>query len=107
MVARNVWGSKSRLFLAATFRLMVLRSVWSIGMIWAWRAIPLPRGEPLGWRAGDIGTSLLPIRQRFHFTAFSGRCEYPKTTARHAQDGPNQGKPGLRGSLQIWVACSE
>jgi hypothetical protein len=57
MVARNAWGSKSRLFLAATLGIMALRFGWSVEAIGVWRAIFLLRGEPLGWRAGDIGTS--------------------------------------------------
>ncbi len=38
--------------------LMALRSGWSVGSIGVWRAIFLPRGEPFGWRAANIGSPL-------------------------------------------------
>src|SRR5581483_1301785 len=57
-VARNVWGSKPRLFLAATPGIVPLRSIGNVGSTGAWRAVLLLSGGGLDRRAGDIDTSI-------------------------------------------------
>lgn len=78
MVARNAWGSNSRLALAAVGT-VGLRPGWGTGSNGLGRVTFFPPGEPLGWRAGDISTSLLPKQRRLYFTALLGQREHPRT----------------------------
>jgi hypothetical protein len=63
---------------------MALRSGWSVGSIGVWRAIFLPRGEPFGWRAANIGSPFCLNNQQPYFTDFLEQRKYPNNTARHA-----------------------
>jgi hypothetical protein len=57
--------------------LPALRSVCNNGATKGFWVIFFRRGEPSSWRAGDIGTSLLPKQRPLYFTAFLDREKSP------------------------------
>src|SRR5664279_2842019 len=118
MVARNAWGSNSRLFLEATRGRAELRVLWDIRPVGVWRAIFV---EPLGSRGEAMGAPPLTPRSyrlypllRWRASQYSGhRGHFPLIATLHETPNgfswPQQMEPILHDSApeptyMVWAA---